>query len=266
MKKWRMIWGAVILAGMLGGCQAEELPEDPLDMVEKWFGKSESRVVHTFGLDEEEWTTKEGGQKQGFSDRIEEYSFRVYQRTAELEGGGTVEASIRFVEDRGMDLIIYDGRDIPTDRESFYTNVIAFYERCVELFGEPAISTEEKEESRQQYDSVFPYAITMVLPMQTEGLDWTDYGDIDSFYQITSSQYQKNDGQPAAYQLRSFWWDASDEMPFTEVGIRIDYHNPDSENMTFDYYFTCCSSIIYWDVYQDKMRIREEAGHETNAE
>lgn len=102
--------------------------------------------------------------------------------------------------------------------------------------------------------------------MQTKGLDWTDYGDIDSFYQITSSQYQKNDGQPAAYQLRSFWWDASDEMPFTEVGIRIDYHNPDSENMTFDYYFTCCSSIIYWDVYQDKMRIREEAGHETNAE
>ena len=55
-------------------------------------------------------------------------------------------------------------------------------------------------------------------------------------------------------------------MPFTEVGIRIDYLNPDSENMTLDHYFTCCSSIIYWDVYQDKMRIREEAGHETNAE
>ena len=256
-------WLGTALAGvlLLGGCQAEEFPENPLDMVERWFGKPESRVVRALGLEDEGWTTEEGGQMQGFSDRKEEYKFNVYTRTAELEGGGTLETSIRFVEGRGMDLFIFEGTDIPTDRESFYTGVMAFYERSVGLFGEPALSTDEKIEANRQYYIAFPPYNALMAPPQTEGLDWTEYGDIDSFYQITSSQYQENSGQPAPYQLKSYWWDASDKMPFTEVDIRIDYHRPDSENMTFDYYFSCRSSIIAWDVYLDKMQVREEAGY-----
>lgn len=266
MKKWRMIWGAVILAGMLGGCQAKELPEDPLTLYEDWFGKSESRMVRTFGMTEEEWTEEERDEKQGSADGWIEYHVSLYKYTAEAENGGTLEAEFRFFDGVGLDGFVYRGTGLATDRESFYQDVMAAYKRCVELFGEPAMSTDEKIESMQQYYIAWPPGNSLMAPPQTEGLDWTEYGDIDSFYQTTSSQYQKNSGQPAPYQLRSYWWDASEKMPFTRVDVRIDYHNPDSENMMFDYYFTCRSDTIGWEQYEAEMRVREEAGHETNAE
>lgn len=256
--RWIFPCFAVIL--LFGGCQAEALPENPLDMYEKWFGKSENRMVRTFGMDADGWTTEEQEIKQGSADRWLEHTAAAYKHSIELENGGTLDIVFRFLDGVKLDYFCYEGTDIPTNRETFYADVMAFYERSVELFGEPAMSTDEKIEAKRQYYIAWPPYNVGMLPPQTEGLDWTEYGNIDSFYQTTSSQYQKNSGQPAPYQLRSYWWDASDEMPFTQVDIRIDYHNPDSKNMTFDYYFSCRSDIIGWERYEAEMRVREEQG------
>ena len=251
MKIWKILSPCLLVGLLLTGCQKGQLPENPLDLYEDWFGKAERQVVRACGLKGENWEKEESELWQLAGDSTQlEYDRSIYRRTLPLEGGGTLETTLQFLDTDGLAAFNYKATSLPVSRTSLYQGAMEFYTRCVELFGEPALSTDEKKEAARQQAIARPTANSLLIPPQTVGLDWTEYGDINAFYAATASQQPENMGQPDAYQLKSYWWDASDTLPFTRVDVSVRYEEQQNGEMTVHYSFTCQADVIGWDIWE----------------
>ena len=251
MKKWRTIWGAVILAEMLGGCQRDYSAADPFQLYDYGFGKPEAEVVERFSLDEQGWIHQPSSINIGYGFPSED-TVR-YQRARMLETGGHLAVSVHFSETYGLCSIGVAATNLPTNPERFYDDAMALYRMCEKRFGTGGVTSEADQaywERLTSYHFFPPNASVSGEPVPPpENHDWTVYADFDALY---TAEKQEFDGE-ATLTNRYL---TTEEDTVKLVYIRASCTDPEAEEMTADFAVSILRDMTDW---EDMERRRADA-------
>ena len=231
---------------LLGGCSSAGIPMAGLELYDRYFGQTEEKVAEDYNLGWD-WTREE---TSGRDFRNNDYQAVTYTRTLNPDDGGSVTIELRFVEGFGLAGIHYQAGAIPTDRETFFENAMALYNWCEDHFGEPGLATEQDQAEYERYLSAIWSSNAIYGMPQSEGLDWTAYGEdaeifFENTYEDTFSGCLNEYGKS---RLTTFWWGTEEEFPGTNAELRAECINPYDNETNANYEIIFKRDITDWSV------------------
>lgn len=236
MKKWRMIWGAVILAGMLGGCQRNYSADDPFQLYDCGFGKPEAEVVELFSLDSNGWIRTP-------SDTRREPITYEYFKQKNLPEGGNLSVSLQCSEAFGLYRIDLRLINQPTDKNGFYEDAQHLYRLCEERFGEPGIASESDLEYCQKMAEYYAQAGSMVLLGEGRKREWLDW----SAFTSAGDFYAHMDAVSDRFRLYNQYYNTEEGSDISTVYVEARCTDPEAEEMTADFTVSIQRDMTDWE-------------------